>query len=111
MPPLCNKCQSIFDHWNGRNHWKERRPDHLHHTVPGLQDSARGGCHVCILLLGGIEEHTLREIWSKWPDEEAVVEVREWIGEEGHFAVDLIWRSSPGHRAAGNVALVRAHGM
>ena len=78
---------------------KTRRPDPLYYTTSGLHDSAHGGYHVCDLLFRGIAENKLREILSKWRDEEVLVEVREWVGENGHFAVELIWRSSSGQRA------------
>jgi hypothetical protein len=55
--------------------------------------------HVYDLLFRGIAENKLREIFSKWRDEEAVVEVREWVDENRHFAVEHIWRFSPGQRA------------
>jgi hypothetical protein len=102
ISPLCNKCQSIFDHCYDRNHCKTWRLDPLYHTISGLYrlyDSAHGGYHVYNLLFRGIAENNLLEILSKWRDEEAVVEVREWVDENGHFAVKLIWRFSLGQRA------------
>jgi hypothetical protein len=45
---VCDKCQSVFDYWYARDDWESERPDHRHHTLRDLQESARC-CPICEL--------------------------------------------------------------
>lgn len=51
---LCDQCQSLFDHWYARDNWKSERPDHRHHTLRDLQESARR-CPICELWIFSLQ--------------------------------------------------------
>jgi hypothetical protein len=53
---VCDKCQSVFDHWYARDNWESERPDHRHHTLRDLQESARC-CPICELWMIGFRDY------------------------------------------------------
>lgn len=61
---LCDECQSIFNHWCDRDEWAERRPNHFHHSISGLEDSARRGCALCSLFFDSLDADDVRNIRS-----------------------------------------------
>lgn len=97
---LCTKCQPIFDDWGSWRVLKGQGPNLTHHSISALRTSARH-CRVCALFLKTVDDVP--------EDEEPKIEVREWIGVDGYFSVELIW-TSVGSRAAAGVELSEAFG-
>ena len=66
---LCSECQSIFKHWKFRDHWNLNLPDHRHHFLSALYESARQGCPICEIFLTGF--------WPQIVDEARLEDYRE----------------------------------
>jgi hypothetical protein len=91
---VCDQCQSIFDHWYARNNWKSERPDHRHHTLLDLQESA-SCCPICELWMVGFRDDDLipqshHEVVSKVDLRERGLVTIEYFSPGGRYRCTLI---------------------
>jgi hypothetical protein len=95
---VCDQCQSIFDHWYARDDWKSERPDHRHHNLLDLPESARC-CPICELWMAGLRDSDSipqlhDEVVSKVdPREKGLVTVH-YHPLDGHYTCNLRFSSS-----------------
>jgi hypothetical protein len=95
---VCDQCQSTFDHWYARDNWESERPDHRHHTLHDLQESARR-CPICELWMVGLREddsfpQSHHEVVSEADQRERGLVMVRYVPIAGSYECTLIFSST-----------------